>query len=407
MKLLWAGSDFLHPTTRGGQIRTLEMLRQLHKRHEIHYAALANPDQREGVARAGEYSSRAFPFPFRPAPKTSPRFALEIAAATFSPLPLAVGRWRCAEMRTALEHLMREERYDAMVCDFLVTAVNFPELERAVLFQHNVESVIWQRRRENAGDPLRRMYMRLQEHRMREFEAAACKRAARVVAVSEKDSATIREWFGVPCSSVPTGVDTAYFAPPAGRAKTGGLVFVGSMDWVPNIDGIQWFTEEVLPLIRARSRDLPVTIVGRMPPASIQALAARDRFVHVTGTVPDVRPYLWDASVAIVPLRIGGGTRLKIYEAMAAGVPVVATTIGAEGLDVDGKTIALADTPADFARRCLDLCGDALCSDPAAGHTLATAARDMVATRYSWEQVSREFERFLVRTPETATAGNP
>ncbi|MSV35352.1 MAG: glycosyltransferase [Bryobacterales bacterium] len=402
MKLLWAGSDFLHPATRGGQIRTLEMLRQLHKRHEIHYAALADPDRPEGVARAGEYSSRAFPFAFRPARKTSPRFALEAAAATFSPLPLAAGRWRCAEMRTALERLIREERYDAMVCDFLVTAVNFPRLERAVLFQHNVESVIWQRRRENAGDPLRRLYMRLQERRMRDFEAAACRRAARVVAVSEKDAATIREWFGVPCSYVPTGIDTAYFARPADTAKGQGLVFAGSMDWAPNIDGITWFAEEVLPLIRARNQELPVTIVGRMPPAGIQALAARDRFVHVTGTVPDVRPYLWNASVAMVPLRIGGGTRLKIYEAMAAGIPVVATTIGAEGLDVsDGETIALADTPLDFARCCLDLCGDT-----AARARLATAAREMVASRYSWEQVAREFEPFLVQAPEAA-AGNP
>ena len=398
MKLLWAGSDFLHPTTRGGQIRTLEMLRQLHKRHEIDYAALANPEQPEGVARASEYASRWFPFLFPRLPKSSPKFAWQATAATFSPLPLAVGRWRSAEMRAALERLIREERYDALVCDFLVTAVNFPGLERAALFQHNVESMIWQRRRENARNPLEQSYLRLQERRMRNFEATACRRAARVIAVSGKDAVTMREWYGVSCSWVPTGVDTAYFARPASAPGNGGLVFVGSLDWVPNIDGIEWFAEEALPLIRARKRELPVTIVGRMPPARIQALAARDRFVHVTGTVPDVRPHLWNASVAIVPLRIGGGTRLKIYEAMAAGVPVVATSIGAEGLDaVHEETIVLADTPADFARRCVELCAD---SD--ARRKLAVAARELVAARYSWDHVSREFEQLLVRAPQPA-----
>jgi polysaccharide biosynthesis protein PslH len=390
MKLLWANSSFLHPTTRGGQIRTLEMLRQLHRRHEIHYAALANPDEPEGVRRAAEYSANAIPFEFRPVSKRSARFALELAAGAVSTLPLAISRWRCAEMRQALTALIKKESYDAMVCDFLVTAINFPALETAALFQHNVENVIWKRHAENATG-LKRRYFQLQADRMFAFEAAACKRAGRVIAVSEQDAATMEQQFGVRCPAVPTGVNTDYFRPPEPPKQKTGLVFVGSMDWMPNIDGIHWFSSEILPRIRAARKDLPVTIVGRTPPPSIAALARGDPYFRVTGTVPDVRPYLWEAALSIVPLRIGGGTRLKIYESMAAGCPVVSTAIGAEGLDAThGETIAIADAPEDFARLCLELAADAQ-----ARNKMAAMAMEMVASRYSWDQVARRFEQIL------------
>src|SRR6185437_13822916 len=133
-------------------------------------------------------------------------------------------------------------------------------------------------------------------------------------------------------------------------------VFVGSMDWMPNSEGILWFVREVLPVIRRRLPECSLTVVGRKPSEEILQLANDDPHITVTGTVPDVRPYLWQSSVSIVPLRIGGGTRLKIYEAMAARSPVVSTTIGAEGLTVsDGEDIRLADTSESFARICVEL----------------------------------------------------
>ena len=395
MKILWASCSFLHPTTRGGQIRTLEMLRRLHRRHEIHYAALADPAEPEGVAHAGEYSTRVFPFEFRPVSKDSPRFAAGILAGVVSPLPLAISRWRHPEMRRSVGLLLRDGGYDCVVCDFLVTAVNLPALDRAVLFQHNVESVIWQRHAENAKGPLRRFYYRLQERRMAAFEASACANAQRVIAVSDQDAATMRRLFGVDCAWVPTGVDLDYFRSPHPAPPGGGLVFVGSMDWMPNIDGISWFLDEVLPLIRARRPETVITVVGRKPGPALLARAADDPLLCITGTVPDVRPHLWSAAVSIVPLRIGGGTRLKIYESMAAGVPVVSTSIGAEGLDVlSGGNILLGDTPQAFAAGCLELLGD-----PARRRDLASAGHDLVASRYSWEQVARRFEQLLPGAP--------
>jgi glycosyltransferase involved in cell wall biosynthesis len=163
------------------------------------------------------------------------------------------------------------------------------------------------------------------------------------------------------------------------------------MDWRPNIDGLKWFVSRVLPLIRARRPDCSLAVVGRHPSAEVRGLARADRRIHVTGTVDDVRPYLWRSAVSIVPLRIGGGTRLKIYEAMAAKIPVVSTSVGAEGLDIrDGENIAIADSPQDFAERCV-----ALLDDSVARQRMAQNAWETVSTCYSWQVVSRKFEQLL------------
>lgn len=398
MKLLWVNTNFMHPTTKGGQIRTLEMLRQLHRRHEIHYVAIEDPLHPEGPARAKEYCARACAFQHRVRDKRSPGFPLELAKSLFDPMPLAIRRYHPPAMRAFLERLIETERFDRAVADFLNPTSYFPDLERGILFQHNVETMIWRRRAQQASDPLRRWYYRLQASRMFRFERQACRAAARVVAVSEQDASTMRELFGVTrVTAIPTGVDIEGLTPPdPPPAKTIDLVFVGSMDWLPNVDGIQWFVREVLPLIRRQRPECSLAIVGRTPPSSIAALGRGDERVRVTGTVPDIRPLLWSAAVSIVPLRIGGGTRLKIYEAMAGRVPVVSTTVGAEGLEVHHPDdIRLADSAEAFAAACSELLANADLR-----RRQAAAASDMVAASFSWEHVAGCFERVLDEAPQ-------
>jgi glycosyltransferase involved in cell wall biosynthesis len=399
MKILWVNTNFLHPTTKGGQIRTLEMLRHLHRRHEIHYVAIVDPAQPEGPRRAHEYCSKAYPFPFRIPPKSSPAFLLQIAAGIFSPTPLAVSRFDPPGMRAFLEDLIRREHFDRAVVDHLAPSAYFPDLPHAVFFQHNVETVIWRRHVDHASSPLRRWYFQLQAQRMYEFERCVSLAAGHIVAVSPADASAMRELFGVTrISEIPTGVDLEYFRPPGtpdAAATTTDLVFVGSMDWLANVDGVLYFTRDILPLIRRRRPDCSFAIVGRTPPPNVTALAARDPRIQVTGTVPDIRPYLWGGAVSIVPLRIGGGTRLKIYEAMAAGIPVVSTTIGAEGLTIHPPAdIRIADKPQDFADRCVELL-----SNSEERRKIATAASKMVAESFSWERVSRCFEEILLSAP--------
>jgi glycosyltransferase involved in cell wall biosynthesis len=392
MKILWVKSDFLHPTTKGGHIRTLETLKRLNRRHEIHYVALDLAEQPGGVERASEYCAKAYPIPHSVPARNTPGFWLQLGAGQFSRLPLAVSRYRSDPMKRQIEALTRREKFDSIVCDFLFPAPNMPDLGAAVLFQHNVEALIWKRQAVLAPSPLHRLYFRGQYNRMRRYEGEVCRAVKSVIAVSDADAEMMRSLYGAPrVAAVPTGVDLDYFAPPGEPAPAIDLVFVGSMDWMPNIDGIRWFADEILPIIRGARPDCSLTIAGRRPAPEVQRLAEKDPRIRVTGTVSDIRPYLWGSAVSIVPLRIGGGTRLKIYEAMAARIPVVSTTIGAEGLDIrNGEDIHIANSAAEFADRCLALLGD-----PAARTRMVNAAWEMLAARYSWEVVSRKFEELL------------
>jgi glycosyltransferase involved in cell wall biosynthesis len=167
------------------------------------------------------------------------------------------------------------------------------------------------------------------------------------------------------------------------------MVFTGSMDWLPNEDGIFYFAEQILPLVRREIPNATLTVVGRSPSARLLALAEKNGGIKITGRVDDVRPYMSRAAVYIVPLRIGGGTRIKIFEAMAMGKAVLATSIGAEGLPVThGRNILLADTPAAFADRAI-----LLLKSRKSVETLGQAARILVEQHYSWGSVALGFEQ--------------
>lgn len=392
MKILWVNSNFMHPTNKGGSIRTLEMLRHLHARHEIHYAAIEQPQHPEGPARAREYSSRSYSVREQIPERGSLAFAFQLARGLVSPLPVNMKRFESPRLGRLLGGLMERERFDRVVCDHLTPASYLPHLEQAFLFQHNVETVIWRRHVEHASDPLRRAYFSVQARKMYRFERRVCRTVRHIVAVSPVDAANMREFFGVDeISEIPTGVNIEYHDPPRDVKPFADLAFVGSMDWLANIDGVTWFVDDVLPLIRRRRPDCTFGVIGRSPPPVIQALASRDAGIFVTGTVPDVRPYLWGSTVSIVPLRIGGGTRLKIYESMAARVPVVSTRIGAEGLELHPPdTGRLADTAVEFADACVELL-----EHRAERDRIAACAWEMVNARFSWREVARRFEEIL------------
>jgi glycosyltransferase involved in cell wall biosynthesis len=404
MKILWVNANFLHPTNKGGSIRSLGMLRHLHRRHEIHFAALADPRLPEGPAGAGEYSRQAYPFPHRPPDRGSPRFWGQLLGGLVSPLPVAVKRFHVPAFGRELQQILRRERFDRAVVDHLMPAAHYPDLPHSLLFQHNVETIIWRRHAEQAATPVHRAYFQMQARRMFAFEKRVCHQVGHIVVVSPQDAAWTRELFGVPnVSEVPTGVDLEYFTPPGQVPKKYDFVFIGSMDWLANIDGVLYFVREILPLVRRRRPKATFAIVGRKPGPEIQKLAREDAGITVTGTVPDVRPYLWSSRLSIVPLRIGGGTRLKIYEAMAAKSPLVSTSIGAEGLEyTDGENIRIADSAKQFSEQCVDLIEQQ--QDAA---RLAQSAWAMVESRFTWDKVADVFERFLEQTPRPSLGWEP
>jgi sugar transferase (PEP-CTERM/EpsH1 system associated) len=392
MHILWVKTELLHPVDKGGRIRTYNMLRALRREHRVTYVTLddgaAAPDAAE---RATEYADELVRVPFRTAPKRSAKFYAELLGNVFSPLPYAVAKYRSAALSRAIQEIVDRGTVDVVVCDFLAPSLNVPAHlpVRSVLFQHNVEAMIWRRHAEVARGAIARRYFHEQWRRMEAFERSECRRFDHVIAVSAEDRDVFRNAYGVASATdVPTGVDVEFFRPQGSVAREPlDMVFTGSMDWLPNEDGILWFTDEILPKIRARVPGATLTVVGRNPPARVRALADRDPLVRVTGTVPDVRPYIERAAVFVVPLRIGGGTRLKIFEAMAMERAVVSTAVGAEGLPVsDGENVALADAPQAFADAV-----SGMLEAPMRAAALGAAAADLVRTSFGWDRVADIF----------------
>jgi len=404
MRILWIKTSPLHPLTRGGDLRTFHLLRHLHQRHEVTFVGMmADAGQVAGAQQVGEYSSHAV---WTHEPKASLqltrwKFLAGALANVVSSLPYAVARFKSARLRQLLIAKLKAERFDVVVADFLFPAASLPwELKAEgecpwVLFQHNVESMIWRRRAEGKTG-LRALYYRAQRDRMLRFERQASSRFDGVLAVSEEDARIFKEEMQLSnvLGVVPTGVDLDYFqSVPKTTSAVPTVVFMGSMDWYANVDGVKWFVEAVWPLVQRQMPQARFVVVGRKPPAEIAALAMSGRNIEVTGTVPDVRPFLRGADVIVVPLRIGGGTRLKIYEAMAAEVPVVSTRIGAEGLNVqDGRHVLLADSAEDTAAQVVKVLGT-----PALGAELAQHALEEVARPCSWAAAAQIFETACVK----------
>lgn len=395
MRILWLSPFLLHPTNTGGQIRSLGIVRELHRLHEIHFVAFQRSGQDSSVQLASEYASAVYTVPHDPPARGSAAFLPQAAASLFAKTPLAVSRYTSASIQLLLAGVREKLSFDCLVCDFLFMVSNVnASLEEYVLFQHNVETVIWERHAEQARNPITRAFYASQARKMARVEREACRRARHVIAVSDADAQRMRDRFGVSrVSSTPTGVDLEHYAAPQDHPITSDLVFSGGMNWLPNIHGMRWFCAEAWPLIRRKRPQTTLTIVGRDPTPEVLEMG-RLPGVTVTGTVDDIRPYLWGSRVSIVPLHIGGGTRLKIYEAMGASLPVVSTTIGAEGLTYHaGEDLRLADTAGDFVAACLELL-----DNETERRRQAQQARRLVEDHYSWRSVAAAFDLILQAT---------
>lgn len=398
MNLLWINAGLLLPLDKGGKLRTWHLMRQLARRHDITYVSFADPSATAtDIAGMREVASNVMTIPRSEAAKGTARFYVDAARYLVDRAPYAIAKYRSIAYRRTIEQALRAQRFDAIVCDFLVPAVNLPENLPcpAILFTHNVESEIWRRHVENARNPVSRRLLTTQWRRMLRFERGALARFDLVLAVSDADRQTFgRLYPGAltgPVHVVQTGVETSYFAPMSQQPKRAHLVFTGSMDWLPNEDGMQYFVREILPRIRESEPDTTLSIIGRAPTPAVKRLASEPG-VHVTGSVEDVRPHMAEGTVYVVPLRIGGGTRLKIFEAMAMGKAVVSTTVGAEGLPVTpDQHIVIADQPQKFAEDIVRLIRD----DEARGR-LEVEARRLVVERYDWSAVARDFEDALI-----------
>jgi glycosyltransferase involved in cell wall biosynthesis len=390
--ILWLKTELLHPVDKGGKIRSYNMLKALKRSNRITYLTLDDGTADSNATNlASEYCDELVTIPQRRREKFTTGFYVELMLNLASDLPYAIKKYESAAMRKEIADRAGKGDFDVVVCDFLAPAVNVPPALNcaSVLFQHNVEAMIWKRHYEVQTNAARKAYLFRQWQKMRAFEAKACPIFDCVVAVSREDREMIRSEYDVDnVYDVQTGVDTSYFQPRGSvQRRRNHLVFTGSMDWLPNEDGIRFFTEQIMPRIKKEIPDVTLTVVGRNPYPSLVELSQHDPSVTVTGRVDDVRPFMEEANVYVVPLRIGGGTRLKIYEAMAMEQPIVSTTVGAEGLPVvDGSEIFLADTPERFAEAVVRLL-----REPALAADMGKRAAAKVRDQFGWDTVAESF----------------
>ena len=390
MRLIWVKVGGLWPVNTGGRIRSFHMLRELSRRHPVTLLTTHGPSEDPAALEAALPDCEVVSIPWALAKRGSVRFALALVRSWLSSLPVDLYKARVPALRREIERRLACEGIDLVVADFLLAA---PNVARAaapptVLFAHNVEHVIWQRMRAVERRGWRRALLALESRKMRRYETRACARARLTIAVSDADRHLLAAAApGARVRAVPTGVDVDYFAPDGVAEIPGRLVFTGSMDWYPNEDGIAHFIETVLPRVRREVPATTLTVVGRNPSARLRDAAAAAG-VHVTGLVDDVRPYMAEAAVYVVPLRIGGGTRLKIFEALSMAKAVVSTGVGAEGLPLaPGRHFLQADDPAAFAEAVTSLLRDS-----ARRRAIGAAGRRLVEERYSWSKVVDEFE---------------
>lgn len=394
--LLFVSTMFLWPVDTGARIRTTQILRGLRGgRFETTLATPATTGQLSQWGReVAQLADHCHHWPVAP---RGPAFAIARLRHLPAPLPVPVMTDRSiAGSRLVRELLARKP--DVVVVDFPHAMVLMPA-ERTgtpeVLFTHNVEAEIFARHRDVARDPIRRLIWENQRRKMAAYEQAVLRRADAVIAVSERDASAFRAEYGVGQAAViPTGVDLEFFGyrPPA---ATPNVVFTGSMDWMANIDGIEFLLREVWPIVLRSVPEAHMTVVGRNPPPALIEEARQRGFSWTfTGWVEETRPWVWDAAAFVIPLRVGGGTRLKVWEAMAMGSPVVSTRIGVEGLPVeDGRHCLLADDPAGFAAALVRVLREAPLRQ-----ALSATARSHVEASFSFQHAARVFEDICART---------
>ena len=380
--LLFVSPRFLFPTNEGGKIRTVNILRQL--KGGFFRIALAAPAPAHAADHRAELADICDEFIGWPA---APQAKLRRVLALLDRRPVSVATDDTEPGRKAISRAL-EANPDLLVVDFPHAAVLTPHPFRvpSVCFTHNVEAEIYERHARVATGFMRLLWPG-QARKMQHFEGNTLRRFDRVIAVSRRDAAALTTRFGLSTvEPIDTGVDLEYFQPTPAPPGNDLVVFTGVMDSPANIEGVGFLAQKVWPQLARLRPGVRATIIGRNPPDLLRTSAPTG--FNFTGTVDDVRPHFAAGDLAVIPLNVGSGTRIKAFEAMAMGRPVVSTTVGVEGLDVvHGEHLLIADGEEAFAAAI-----NQLLADPALRARLAANARALVEQRFSWAHVARQFE---------------
>lgn len=382
MKILYLAPHALWPLTTGARLRDFHCSRQLALQSELTYAQICAPDDPDAGLRPAEAPHAAV----ETLEKERSYTPGKIVRGLIGPLPLTVTNYTSAAAAARLKEILRKTRFDTVQIEGVHLSGYLPVLReagaRVICDWHNIESELMSRYAERESNLAKKLVAKRTAQLLRRTEIELLRTCPAHTVASERERDELLQVVpGARVEVIPNGIDVAHFETREDSGSKQALLFVGSMDYHANIDAVQWFAAEGWPALSARHSDMEFLVVGRSPNAAVRALAGGR--LQVTGTVDDVRPYYGKAFAVAVPLRVGSGTRLKILEAMAAGVPVVSTRLGAEGIDAEhGRDILLADTPAEMVDA-LSL----LYRDAELRSRLSKGGRKLVAEHYDWPAI--------------------
>ncbi len=396
-----------YPPNSGKRIRTLNLLLPLARRHRLTYLCYPSADAEE-TGRAVEFFRQQgieTVLVDRPLPaKTGPMFYGRLFYNLLSPLPYSVQVHNSAALRRTVRGYAAAHDVDLWHCEWTPYGETLHSLAVGpwIVIAHNVESLIWQRYAENEPNRPKRWYIKRQWRKFERFERRMFSVAQRTIAVSDSDARLMQEQFGATrVDVVDNGVDVAYFQSNGSTRDPLRLLFLGSLDWRPNLDALQLLLDRIFPKVLAKEPLARLAVVGRKPPQWLVERARTCPGMELHADVPDVRPFLSRCGLMVVPLRIGGGSRLKILEALAAECPVVSTRIGAEGLClVPGEHFVQVETADDMAAALLEHV-----RDPRPIRAMARQGRGVVAERYNWPTLSAKLETIWLEQAQTTKGG--
>jgi polysaccharide biosynthesis protein PslH len=391
VRLLVVTTKCPYPLNEGRALRTYNLLREAAREHEIVLCTFVQSEaEQRGLEQMRSFCAEVHGVPLYMRGRWL-SLAADLCRGSWSEAPILAIKYRRRAMQALLGRLVEQGRFDAVHLDMLHLGELLPVVRRypVVLVEHNVETALWERRVDNERSPLRRAYLRGQLRKLRSYEAGLCRRVQHVVTVSDRDAEALRAAAGpISCTTVPNAVDVEYFKPTDEPVEPGGLVYVGGLGWHPNLDAIDYFAEHILPKIAAVAPEVRLTVIGQLPGNNVIEHWRGNARVRCAGLVDDIRPLVARAAVFIVPLRIGGGTRLKILDALAMGKAVVSTAIGCEGLAVThGRDILIADDAAEFAAAVVRVLQDA-----SLRLALGRHGRACVEEHYRWPAAARRME---------------
>ena len=403
MKILFLSPTVPFPLTDGGRIRVFNLLKQIATKSDVTLLALeTQPTDVEAVTELQQLDIQVHLVRNTP---TLPRVSFgTLVTALRKRQPITVARYARPAYRQKFRELIATENYDLVHYEMFHTAQFRSDTDLpGVLSQQNVDSAIWRRLCDETTHPFYKLAYWTQQLAFQHYERVLSPKFDAVTCTSDIDAAVFqRHCPENTITIIPNGVDVAHYQPDFTSEAPAHLIYIGSMDWYPNEDAVAFFADEVLPRIQEKVPAVHFSIVGGNPSARVQKLAEREGII-VTGRVPEIKPYFAEATVFVVPLRIGSGTRLKILEALAMGKAIVSTSVGAEGLDLkDGEEIFIADEPIVFADAVIRLLTDTTLRRRTGENGRARVERD-----YDWRSIGEKLHHLYESLINTSYLDNP